>query len=187
MRYFCATAAHFFHKIMQTTEASGSALKSPLRARVTQTITEAPHGNALAACAASILGLSIDDTPNFVKEPDYLAAMQTHAACHGCSLRKVTLEDGRLPTSEALAAGSLCIARGTSPRGHGHVVVASIAIDGCSLEFVHDPFPSGGFLDGQAVWAIIYSTSSSNGPPIVRPFDNETPYPSPLPGMMPCG
>ena len=136
----------------------GSALKGPLRARVTQTITAAPHGNALAACAASILGLSIDDTPNFVKEPDYMVAMQAHAADHGCSLRKVTLEEGRLPMSEALAPGSLCIARGTSPRGHGHVVVASVAADGISLEFIHDPFPPGGEsgLVGHAVWAAIY-------------------------------
>lgn len=145
-------------------QATGSALNGPLRARVTQTIMQAPHGNALAACAASILGVNLDDTPNFVKEPDYLAAMQAHAARHGCSLRKLALEDGRLPTSEALAPGSLCIARGTSPRGHGHVIVACVAADGLSLEFVHDPFPSGGFLDGHAVWAAIYFVATNRMP-----------------------
>jgi hypothetical protein len=126
----------------------------PLRSRCLQTITEAPHGNALAACAASILDLNLADVPNFVATADYLAAMQSHASEHGMSLRKVALCDGRFP--EFVAPATLCIVRGTSPRGHGHVIVAAVSEDGVTLLPIHDPFPTGGFLEGFGTWAALY-------------------------------
>lgn len=139
--------------------AGGEALQH----RVFQTITEAPHGNALAACAASLLGLSIDDVPNFVALDDYWAGMVAHAAEHEQQLCKVVLQDGCLPY--ATAPGRLCMARGKSPRGdHGHVIVAAVDADGRSLEHVHDPFPAGGFLDGVALWAAFYAPAAVSGP-----------------------
>lgn len=124
--------------------------------RVFQTILEAPHGNALQACVASILALPLDDVPNFVTSDDYWKAMLAHAELHGLGLVKVPLVDGRLPFPTTPA--TLCIARGASPRGpHGHVIVATVASDGTSLEPVHDPFPAGGFLVGPVQWAAVYT------------------------------
>ena len=134
-----------------------------LHHRVLQDITEPPHGNALAACTASLLGLPLETVPNFVALPDYWTAMVAHAGEHGLALRKLTMLEGRLP--ENFSPGTLCIARGKSPRGdHGHVVVAAVAADGETLEMVHDPFEAGGFLDGAAAWAAFYEPRSESEP-----------------------
>ena len=123
--------------------------------RVLQTVLEPPHGNALQACAASILGKALDGVPNFVEADDYWQAMLDHASSIGLSVIKMPLTDGKLPFPSA--SGTFCIARGTSPRGaHGHVIVAAVAADGVSLSPVHDPHPDGGFLSGHAVWAAFY-------------------------------
>ena len=123
--------------------------------RAMQTIVEPPHGNALQACVATVLAKPLDDVPNFVTSTDYWAAMLEHANTLGLSLLKVPLDGGRLPFPSL--PGTLCIARGTSPRGdHGHVVVATVAPDGVSLEYVHDPFSGGGYLSGDASWAAFY-------------------------------
>ena len=124
--------------------------------RVQQTILEPPHGNSLQACVASVLALPLDDVPNFVVQPDYWRAMLEHANACGLSLLKLPLVDGKLPF--ASVPGSLCIVRGESPRhaGGGHVIVASVASDGLSLEPVHDPHPDGKFLVGSAAWAAFY-------------------------------
>jgi methylmalonic aciduria homocystinuria type C protein len=79
----------------------------------------------------------------------------THSS-RGLSVLKVPLTTGKLPFPTS--AGTLCIARGESPRGgHGHVVVASVSADGTSLEMVHDPHPEGGFLAGPPAWAAFYA------------------------------
>ena len=125
--------------------------------RVLQTELEPPHGNSLQACVASVLGLPLDAVPNFITAVDYWRAMLDHANSRGLSLLKLPLMDGRLPF--ASVPGSLCIARGESPRhvGGGHVVVAAVAADGLALEFKHDPYPGGTFLVGPAAWAAFYS------------------------------
>ena len=125
--------------------------------RVLQTELLPPHGNALQACVASLLGVALDTVPNFVEHADYWRAMLDHANSCGLSLLKLPLaNEGRLPFESV--PGTLCIARGESPRnaGGGHVVVAAVAADGVGLEMVHDPHPEGGFLAGPAAWACFY-------------------------------
>ena len=120
-----------------------------------QTEFSAGRGNALQACAASLLERPLDEVPNFITSDDYWAAMLEDAAAHGLTLLKIPLADGRLPF--ACAPGTRCVARGGSPRGdHGHVVVASVGRDGRALELAHDPFPDGGGLAGAAAWAAFY-------------------------------
>jgi len=136
--------------------AADNAGAAPSLSRVRQTILEAPHGNALQACVASLLGLPLEAVPNFVATTDYWAAMRAHAASVGpLTLLKLSLDDGALPF--ACSPGTLCVARGASPRGpHGHVIVAAVAPDGRHLEEVHDPWPDGGGLAGPAAWAAFY-------------------------------
>jgi hypothetical protein len=69
--------------------------------RVHQTILEPPHGNALQACAASILGLPLNLVPNFVVEVDCWDAMLRFAALRGLTLIKVNLDGGLLPHKTA--------------------------------------------------------------------------------------
>ena len=123
--------------------------------RATQTLTEPPHGNALQACVATVLGRPLADVPNFVAAADYWQAMLDHARTLGLGLMKVPLgADGALPF--ASTPGAFCIARGTSVRGNGHVVVGSVAADGVSLDVIHDVHPDGGGLVGAPVWAAFY-------------------------------
>jgi hypothetical protein len=135
--------------------------------RALQTILEAPHGNALQACVATVLNLPLESVPNFVAAEDSWAAMQEHAASLGMGLLKLSLkEDGTLHF--ATRAGSLCIVRGASPRGgHGQVVVASVGGDGLSLEHLHDPYPEGGGLLGPAAWAAFWTSPQPVAPAAV--------------------
>jgi len=127
--------------------------------RVHQTILEPPHGNALQACAASILGLPLNLVPNFVVEVDYWDAMLRFAALRGLTLIKVNLDGGLLP--HKTRPGTLCIARGSSPRGnHAHVTVAMVTCDGRALELAHDPHPTGDGLAGEPSWAAFFVPAS---------------------------
>ena len=86
--------------------------------RVLQTELLPPHGNALQACVASLLGVALDTVPNFVEHADYWRAMLDHADSCGLSLLKLPLaNEGRLPFESV--PGTLCIARGESPRNAG--------------------------------------------------------------------
>ena len=123
--------------------------------RIFQTILEAPHGNALQACVASLLGLPMNDVPNFVEAEDYWESLLTHAGTLGLTVLKIPLVAGRLPFPSV--PGTRCIARGESPRGtYGHVIVAIVGPDGLSLVPIHDPHPDGGFLAGPAAWVAVY-------------------------------
>jgi len=128
--------------------------------RVAQTILTPERGNALQACVASILDLPLVTTPNFITAGgDYWAAMLAHAAKLQLTLLKVALDEGRLP--HAATEGTLCILRGTSPRGgHGHVVVAVVSADGRSLSPVWDPHPDGTFLSLPLAWGAFYVAAS---------------------------
>jgi hypothetical protein len=81
--------------------------------RVHQTILEPPHGNALQACAASILGLPLNLVPNFVVEVDHWDAMLRFAALRGLTLIKVNLDGGLLP-HKTLSRGTVEEARQVS-------------------------------------------------------------------------
>eukprot|EP00966_Prymnesium_polylepis_P114286 2640772-Prymnesium_polylepis.1 len=136
---------------------------------VHQTEHTPEKGNALQACVATILGTPLSDVPNFIAQPEgYWQSMLVHAATLGLGMVKVQLADGRLQFPSQ--PGTLCVLRGTSPRGpHGHVVVAVVANDGTTLSPVHDPHPDGGFLSGAGEWAAMYtcprpaSTATSTG------------------------
>ena len=125
--------------------------------RVLQTEFTAEKGNALQACVASILRLPLEEVPNFIAQPEgYWPAMLAHSAARGLSMIKLPLKDGKLPF--ASIPGTLCILRGTSPRGpHGHVIVAVVDGDGVSISPVHDPHPESMYLSGPAEWAAFYA------------------------------
>ena len=125
--------------------------------RIIQSEINPPNGNALQACVASILRLPLARVPNFVAEPDYWDSTQTFGRDHGLAFVKIALQAGALPHPSA--AGVLCILRGHSPRSPngGHVVVAKVGADGQHFEEVHDPYPGGGGLVGEPVWAAFFT------------------------------
>jgi hypothetical protein len=135
-----------------------------LRFRHEQTILEAGRGNALQACVASALGVAdLARVPNFVEQPDYMAALNAFLEGYAprLALVKVDLskaaqpEEGNAPRLPLpTAAGTLCILVGKSPRGeHKHCVLARVAPDGSTLHIEHDPFPLGGGLRAPYAWA----------------------------------
>jgi len=132
-----------------------------------QTMFTPEKGNALQACASSILGLPLDLVPNFIEDPNgYWSSMTTHAASLALGLQKSLLGDGMLSSSENVvlpAEGCLCFVRGTSPRGaHGHVICGVLNVDR-SVSLLHDPHPSAAFLDGEAIWVAVYTTMLTQG------------------------
>lgn len=89
----------------------------------------------------------------------YWDAMLRFAALRGLTLIKVNLDGGLLP--HKTRPGTLCIARGSSPRGnHAHVTVAMVTCDGRALELAHDPHPTGDRLAGEPSWAAFFVPAS---------------------------
>jgi len=136
-----------------------------------QTTTEANNGNALQACVATALGSSrLEDVPNFIEAPDYMAALNDFL---GRNVPKLSLIKVDVSTSSTNASGererateakarlpfgsaaqTLCILTGKSPRGdHKHCVVARVDDDGFGLSIVHDPHPDGSGLEAPFGWA----------------------------------
>lgn len=107
------------------------------------------RGNALQAAAASILGLTLDQVPNFIEMPGgYGAAISDFCQSSGMTAKKIILssDDDENEKNLNIYEGNLCILRGKSPRGEfGHVVVARWS--GSKFVMVHDPHPEGTFLD----------------------------------------
>ena len=115
-----------------------------------QTDFSAGSGNALQACIASVFDLGLEEVPNFVKEDNYLSAMQIWLGERGLTFLKVPLENGRLefPPSDRTP----CLLAGNSPRGDfRHVVVAETR--GIGFHPLHDPHPDATFLRGDPTWA----------------------------------
>ena len=111
---------------------------------------EAGKGNALQACIASILNRALDEVPDFIQAPDYLQYLNRWLAEQGMAFLKIDLVMGELvhPTAEGL----LLLLAGPSPRGsHRHIVVGRTANNG--FECLHDPYPNGGGLAGEPLWA----------------------------------
>ena len=109
--------------------------------RVDQTEFEANKGNALQACVASALNLTLDKVPNFLADPNgYLAAINTFLAPRRLGFVKVPLKDQK-PFYASPGAHIVCILTGKSPRGnHKHCVLARMETEG--FELLHDPHPS---------------------------------------------
>jgi hypothetical protein len=98
--------------------------------RIDQTVL-GPKGNCNSACLAMLLGLRIEDVPNFNDSSDYNGAMQDFLAGHGYGI--LTFPIGAIEL-RAFHKG-YGIAAGESPRGHNHAV---LYFDG---ELWHDPHP----------------------------------------------
>mmetsp|Transcript_29318 Transcript_29318/g.90708 ORF Transcript_29318/g.90708 Transcript_29318/m.90708 type:complete len:139 (+) Transcript_29318:1278-1694(+) len=116
-----------------------------LAARHLQTDMTAGSGNALQACVASMLGKTMEETPNFVTLPSYADGIRDFAG----GATKLALPADAAERAALLEphAGKFCILRGQSPRGaHGHVVVA-LWTKGHGFAMVHDPHPDATFLD----------------------------------------
>lgn len=125
---------------------------------VMQSITTAPGGDCFRACVASILDLSLDDVPHFFEHSgvnDFMTQAEwVQVRCFAREHQRYATHldpDGDpagpndLPYIAMLRmTGEPYIAIGKSPAGDwGHCVVMQ------GTEFVHDPSPSGRFLDGE--------------------------------------
>jgi hypothetical protein len=122
---------------------------------VLQTQFGAGVGNCFAACIASILAMPIEAVPNFCGEPPFNehweAQFNALVAERGLASMWVwpdsRLRNGLPVFAIQVPAGTNAIATGQSPRGDFlHSVVAEFREDGC-LRLVHDPHPSGEFLN----------------------------------------
>ena len=124
---------------------------------VRQTDFTPSKGNALQACIASILGLDLEDVPNFIaSEGDLYDALRSFLATKGLGFIKIPLdEEGCVPFAPG-AANVRCVLAGQSPRGaHKHVVVAEIASSSTTPVPVFDPHPSEQFLSS-FIWVGLF-------------------------------
>lgn len=109
--------------------------------KVTQTVFGYPDGNCFAACVASIMELPLEEMPSIAGREFNQVWSQW--------LAERDLAFALVPSDGAWIKG-YCIAWGNSPRGGldkfdrpvTHAVVCR------DLHLVHDPHPSGEFLDG---------------------------------------
>ncbi len=130
-----------------------------LRRRVMQTDVGHNSGNCWAACIASLLGCPIELVPNFCGDakakaaaeetrPDWMTPAQEWLRDRGLGFVTVQVDgSGSFP----ILPNATCIIAGKSPRGtHLHAVVGDIVCKAGRVEFeyLHDPHPSGMFLDG---------------------------------------
>jgi hypothetical protein len=157
--------SHALDNPASTTSDAGIA-KGDKRARtlghgVYQTDFTASKGNALQACIATVLGLTLDEVPNFIAMPGdlYDNLREYLAKKHGLGFFKIMLDDeGRLPFAPG-ALEMICLVAGDSPRGsHRHVVVARVPPSSLTPEFVFDPHPSGDMIRSKS-WAGLFVVS----------------------------
>lgn len=111
-----------------------------------------PHsGNALQACVATVLGLSLANVPNFILEKDVYGSLRLFLSDFGLGFVKIETDvDNSLPFAPNGSTTELmiCLWAAGSPRGeHKHVVVAGLRANERIPEYVFDPHPSGAFLD----------------------------------------
>ena len=106
---------------------------------VMQTIFDNKLGDCGRACIASILELPITSVPNFSEsEEKWWKAYDEFAEKHGFIILEFQADEWNVPKFYHIKIGK-------SPRGeYNHAVV------GFGDEVVHDPFPDGGGLDGNA-------------------------------------
>lgn len=116
-------------------------------------------GNCNAACLATILGLQIEEIPNFCldipKGQNWQTAQNLWLAKYGVVILTIILTDeGKLPPINALADKIPCIISGKGPRdGLHHAVVGQYRLyiqdqlkSKHELTYLHDPHPSRTFL-----------------------------------------
>ena len=138
-----------------------------------QTELEPPHGNALQACVATVLGLELADVPNFAREQDLYVALREFLATRGLGFVKISVDaaTSRVPFAPS-AKQTLCLAAGSSPRGdHRHVVVAALDAHDTLPRFVFDPHPDGRMLR-DVQWVGLF-TSVVRPPPSLSRHDDD--------------
>ena len=128
-------------------------------------------GDALAAAVASVLGVPLAETPNFVKAPEgYLRALCAWLAPRGLTFVKVPLlpEDGTLPFDVPAPEGApaLVVVAGRSPRStpeHAfkHCAVGAVsAAAPRSVTVLFDPHPSRAGLDQPLEWVGFFAATA---------------------------
>lgn len=108
--------------------------------RIDQTVLGA-KGNCHSACIAMLLGLSIDDVPNFNDSADYNGALQAFLRDRGYTMLTFPISATELRVFQK----GFAIIGGMSPRGHLHAVLYK---DG---ELWHDPHPERGGVEVSAM------------------------------------
>jgi hypothetical protein len=104
--------------------------------RIDQTVL-GPKGNCQSACIAMLLGLSLNEVPNFNDHADFSGAMQDFLRRRGYTILTFPISAVEL---RAFQKG-FAIVGGMSPRGHNHAVLYK---DG---ELWHDPHPERGGVE----------------------------------------
>lgn len=119
--------------------------------KIDQTRFGKPHGNCFQACLATVLGVDLEDVPNWNSYKDdsddaitdWFQPYQAWAHSLGFHLLMIRFEEGGLPKIPMIATGN-------SPRGLNH----SVVVIGDFL--YHDPHPSRhGLLEDGKPWEYI--------------------------------
>ena len=115
---------------------------------VKQTILGYPYGNCFAACVASLLEISIEETPSLEDGAGFAEMWVAWLHARGLGM---AWTDSKLV--QRTIAG-YCIAVGKFPQGDGirKVPHAVVCRDG---ELVFDPHPAGAFLDGDPEYFVV--------------------------------
>ena len=109
-------------------------------------------GNALQACIATALGLSLEQVPNFIDLPgDFYTHLRRFLAERGLGFMKIVLEENEIFKMPFDPGQAVCLIAGKSPRGsHKHICVGKIE-DGVPI-MLFDPHPDDTFIEGNPVW-----------------------------------
>ena len=117
--------------------------------------------NCFAACAATILGVSIEDIPGVDGAEWDWDAFQSWLATIGLQAVEITFGSGGTvyPTVRPVR----CIISGPSPRKEGtaHAVVGRL--DGLSFFMDHDPHASDLWIDGEPTHATFFVSIGEGG------------------------
>lgn len=118
----------------------------------------AERGNCDLACLSTITGIPLEQIPRYneLSLDDWHAKRHDFLREHGLIAIPAELSWRENPAYRYLFPDGPCIAVGKSPRGSWNHAVVGI-LQGCELILVHDPHPSGEFLEGEVKFVeIIY-------------------------------
>lgn len=104
---------------------------------VDQTIFGVPDGNCFAACVASLMGLALEDVPNFCSHKDWFERLRVWLAPRG--FVPIAFEPSDACGTDDLfdhVGDAFAIVGGRAARGHLHACVYR------GGRLVHDPHPS---------------------------------------------
>lgn len=116
---------------------------------VQQTITTVPGGNCWPACIASITGIPLNEIPNFCAEyaDTWLLEASKWLTARGWGVLEIQRNEGS-DNWWVIAPGLFVIVSGKSPRGDWQHSIVGRCMEINRVEYVHDPHPAGGMLDG---------------------------------------